>query len=188
MESLFSTNEKKKKGEFFDLNEIRTEFKKNPWLDLRELSSDEKTELKGRFSFSDVEEIFHSEEELAEAGIIEYKKENGVNLLKIHIDRQNFEQLSTLVPELNSPFFELFGPKANKGVSEGEYLEMMEYTFEQEVTPLLRNSQIEAAVSVAGSLISHEGGRREGNTVYFDIPVLELLLLKTPLDYSITFR
>jgi len=43
-------------------------------------------------------------------------------------------------------------------------------------------------VDVNGEIVSQSGGVREGNTVSFELPVVELLTLESPRRYAVEFR
>ena len=52
----------------------------------------------------------------------------------------------------------------------------------------IKESVLEATVTVPGSVESQSGGKLDGSTVSFSIPLIRVLLLEEPLDYSIIYR
>jgi hypothetical protein len=188
MDELFSLEAEKDSTTFFDLDKIRKDFDEKDEIVLERLESPNPRRLEGEFNFSNVERIFASEESLEESGVLRYSSNGSSHTLSIYLSKDNFHTLSTVIPELDSPFFELFGPEANQNVSREEFLEMMEYTFDEEIRPLIETSVIEASITVDGRLIDQAGGKAEGNTVTFQIPLIDVLLLHEPLRYSLSFR
>ena len=178
-----------KDGKFFDVEKTKEGFMKMEEVTLISLSSPSPNEMEGEFSFKDVEAVFKNEEELTQAGIITFSRRGGESTLKVHLDNRNFRQISSFSPALKNPLFEMFGHQENDDTTEGEYLEMIEFAFGEEGVKGLKASIIELAVTVQGELISQEGGKRKGkNQVIFNIPMIDLLLLQKPMDYSITFK
>ncbi len=188
MDDLFTLEAEEKRDDFFDLEKIRKDFAEKDEIVLERLESPDPRRLEGEFNFSNVERIFASEESLQESGVLRYSSDGNSHTLSIHLSKDNFHTLSTVIPELDSPFFDLFGPEANQNVSREEFLEMMEYTFDEEIRPLIESSIIEASITVEGRLIDQAGGMVQGNTVTFQIPLIDVLLLHEPLSYTLSFR
>jgi hypothetical protein len=67
-------------------------------------------------------------------------------------------------------------------------MEMIEFMLGDEGPPGLNASFIELEVIVKGKILSQSGGQMAGNSVLFRIPLIRVLLLDQPLDYSIVFR
>lgn len=175
-------------GELFDLDEIRADFEENPALSLQELGTPQPNVLQGTFQFSDVEEVFQEEEELQQAGIVSLRNSGGTYTLDLRLNRDNFADISALFPALENPLMDMFGPLANEGVSESEYIEMMQFAFDSAVVPAIQQSVIEARVVVDGAIVDQRGGTVTGNQVVFRIPLIRILLLDQELSYSLSFR
>jgi hypothetical protein len=75
-------------------------------------------------------------------------------------------QLSALFPLLKDPVFAQLGPQVNDTISDDDYL----------------------SIDPEGDIISQTGGTVSGGAVTFRIPLLRLLVLDKPLDYSVTFK
>jgi hypothetical protein len=52
----------------------------------------------------------------------------------------------------------------------------------------VKKSFIEVAIRPEGEIVSQTGGVVSNGTVVFRIPLLRLLVLDKPLDYSVTFK
>jgi hypothetical protein len=74
-----------------------------------------------------------------------------------------------------------------------QYTEYLVWALEEyeDAGPLrekIASSSIELRVTVTGELLSQTGGVRNGNTVTFDVPLVELLTLSSPRRYAVEFR
>jgi hypothetical protein len=65
---------------------------------------------------------------------------------------------------------------------------MIELALGAEGAAKLKTSTIETRVAVKGTLVSQEGGAVSGGVVTYRTPLLRVLLLDKPVDYSIVFR
>ncbi len=175
-------------GEVFDLEEIRSDFSANPAVTLLSVGLPQPNTLSGSFQFTDVEEVFTEEEELRQAGIVQLESSGDRYTLLVRLNRENFANITTLFPALENPLMDMFGPSANAGVSESEYLEMMEFAFDSAVVPAIRESYVEARILVDGAVIDQQGGIIVGDEVIFQIPLIRVLLLDERLEYSLTFE
>ena len=53
---------------------------------------------------------------------------------------------------------------------------------------LIRNSMITTTIKIDGKLISQKGGKAKGNSVTFETPLIRVLMLDQPIEYSIRFK
>jgi len=178
----------KEKGKLFDVDKIKEDFAKKPGLNLKKISSPKPSILEGEIVFSDVAQVFKNEAKLTQAGVISYQKSDGKNKLRVHLERGNFSQVTALNPVFQNSFFKTFGPEDNEGVSEEEYLDMMSIVFDEQGPVAVKASVIELKVTVKGQILSQTGGKQSGNSVVFTMPLIQVLLLNKPIDYSIVFK
>ena len=80
------------------------------------------------------------------------------------------------------------GPQVNDTISDAEYLDMIKFSLGDEAPGLLKKSFITLTIDPEGEIISQTGGTVSGSSVVFRIPLLRMLVLDKPLDYSVTFR
>jgi hypothetical protein len=106
----------------------------------------------------------------------------------VHLDRKNFSQLLELAPFLKNPLFEGLGPQENDDATEAEYLELIDLALGAGGAATLKASYIETTVLVKGRVVAQTGGTAVPGGVVFRIPLLRVLLLDKPLDYSLTFK
>ncbi len=110
------------------------------------------------------------------------------NSFTFFLSLDNYDELCTLIPFLEDPNFEVYGPKYNEGMSEDDYLEMMLYILGDNAPDDIRNSVIQIAITAPGEITSSENVRIEGNRAIFEFPLLSFLLLESPLTFSISWQ
>jgi len=187
-EFLGEENSDLPKGQIYDVEQMKKDFDENEGVDLIRLESPKTEVLEGEFRFQNIEEVFSREEELTQAGMLTFRKKGDVYDLQVRLERDTFPQLYDFAPILKTPFFEMFGPMENAGVSKEEYLEMLEYALGEKGPPGVLNSEIKLTVNVEGEVLDQQGGKFENGKVVFRIPLIKVLVLNEPLEYGIQFR
>jgi hypothetical protein len=177
-----------KSGQLFDLKEIRKGFESKPGITVRKLASPRPEVLEADLAFRSLQEVFAADVALKSAGVVTFTQANGTRTVKLHLDRANYKQLSALFPGVSNPLVEGMGPQANDTITEAEYLEMITFSLGEEGPALVKKSFIDVAIRPEGEIVSQSGGTVSGGTVLFRIPLLRLLVLDKPLDYSVTFK
>jgi hypothetical protein len=188
MGGLVTEESELEEGTLFNLDKIRADFDKNPTIAVVKLESPKPEILTGRFSFENIEEVVRFDQDIANVGVVSYSEKNGEKTVSLFVDRQIFAQLIQYAEILQNPMVEMFGPLANEGVTEEEYIEMMSYALGEEGGKYIMDSYIEVVVKVDGTLVSQKNGTTIPGGVMYKIPVIRVLLLDTPLDYSLTFK
>ncbi len=191
LSDLISDEDRKRMedGQFFDLARIRNDFSKRKGVSLESLESPVPERLTGSFSFSDINTAVTDAGKMKNPGIFSFKREGGVSRLSVRISIDTIGELLRQNPSLNSPLMENFGPLANQDLSESDYLDMMEYMLGEESRQGILDSRVDITVKVKGRIISQTGGSKSGSSaVKFSIPLIKILVLKEPLDYSVSFK
>ncbi len=187
MAELTGEIELSEQSTIFDIEKIRAGLNQKPGVNVTRLVSPIPEVVEGSFTFRNIEEVFNNEALLTQAEVMGFTCEDNVNRLKLHLDRGNFKHIYSLFPILASPVVQSFGPLENEGTSEQEYLEMMEFALGEEGPEGIRDSFINLVIKINGRLLSQSGGTTNEEGVSFQIPLIRVLLLDQPLDYSITF-
>ena len=177
-----------KEGKLFDLKEIQKGFEGRPGITVKRLASPKPESLEVDIAFRSIQEVFASDDALKSTGVISFTQSNGARTVKVHLDRTNYKQTSTRFPGLSNPLFEGMGPQVNDTITEAEYLEMIKFSLGDEGPALVKKSFIEMSIRPEGEIVSQTGGTQTNGTVVFRIPLLRLLVLDKPLDYSVTFK
>ncbi len=103
---------------------------------------------------------------------------------RLYLDLDNYPELERIVPFMADENFETFGPRYNVGMSEDEYLEMIMYILGEEGPPAIEESVISLRLNTPGKILASEGGTKESsNTIRFDIPLIDILLLAEPVSF-----
>ena len=108
--------------------------------------------------------------------------------LRAHLDRKNFSQLLELAPFLKNPLFEGLGPQENDDATEAEYLELIDLALGRRRRRGTEGLGHRDHDPVKGQVVAQSGGTVVPGGVLFRIPLLRVLLLDKPLDYSLTFK
>ncbi len=173
---------------FFDLTEIKRSFQENESARLISIVSPRPESLAMEIAYNSIAEVFSSKKEFQEAGILSLSKGYEATTLRLKLNRSNFKQISQLFPMLDNPLFQGLGPQENDDTTEEEYIELIELAMGEEGALALQKSFLETTIKIKGTLISQSGGTVTGDGVVFKIPLIRILLLDKPLEYSLVFR
>jgi hypothetical protein len=176
------------KGKIFNIPQLEKDFAEKQTVTLKDIISPSNEKLKGFFSFDDIELVFIDQAKLTESGIISLIEQGDKKILKLNLNKKNYRQVSDLFPIIETPLFEMFGPQDGEYITEDEYFGMVELAFGEDGAEGLHRSFIELKVNVQGSVISQQGGIIRDNSVIFKIPIIKVLTMNEPLQYSIVFR
>jgi hypothetical protein len=172
----------------FDVEEIEKGFTERDNVRLLAIGTPSPDTLDMKLEYTSIEEVFSSERELRESGIIRFEKVSQGYSVQFHLDRKNFPAVMTFLPALQNPIFEGLGPQENDDTTEEEYYELMDLALGEGGAESVRNAYIETKVNVRGQLISQTGGTITPGGVTFSVPLIRVLLLDKPLDYSLVFK
>jgi hypothetical protein len=106
----------------------------------------------------------------------------------VHSDRKNFKELSAVFPAMNGAAFEGIAPQEQDTTTESEYLEMIQFTLGPDGPAALKASFFDLVVKPEGTIVSQTGGTVTNGSVTFRIPLIRVLLLDKPLDYSLVWK
>ena len=114
---------------------------------------------------------------------------SGPSTLRVHLDRDNYRELTSLFPVLDHPLLVSLGPQQDLEVTDAEYLEMMGFVLGDEGPPAIEASAVTVRVAIDGRILEHDGGElQEDGSLLITIPLLRILVLDEPLDYTIVFE
>jgi hypothetical protein len=140
------------------------------------------------FTFSSLEELLRDLNKRESQTIVQVVQSGSDTTLLIHLDLENYPQLARMIPFLADPNFETFGPLYNEGMSEEEYLDMISYILGEEGPPSIEESVISLRLTAPSVIKRQSGGIHESpNSIRFDIPLIDFLLLAEPIEFSATW-
>ncbi len=175
---------------FFDLEAIREGFASNEDVVLEDLDSPHKLSLNGSFSFKTVESMLQKMDK-GSAGekMISFSRSGGVSRMDLVLNRETVNRLMTENEAFRNPLVESFGPASTEGMNRSDYLDMMEFAMGEESRRGISDSRLTVTVRTDGMISEQKGGTRVNeNTVRFDIPLLDLLMLEKELHYSLSYK
>ncbi len=120
--------------------------------------------------------------------LIALERSGSRRTLRVHLDAATYAAIKPLVPGSDNELFEVLGPQETDPYTEAEYDDVLAFTVGGEAPKWVRASRIEAIVRVPGRVISQQGGRIEADAVRFEIPLLDVLLLRKPLVYTVEYE
>ncbi len=140
------------------------------------------------FTFSSLEQLLDDLNARQKQSIVKIEEHGRETTLKIYLDLDNYPQLEKIIPFLADPNFETFGPRYNEGMSDAEYLEMIDYILGEEGPGAIEESLIALRINTPKNILSHSGGTKESSSsIRFEIPLIDFLLLAHPIEFSVTW-
>jgi hypothetical protein len=109
---------------------------------------------------------------------------------EININLQNSPQiLESLSEEIAAYLNALMAPIASgEKMSKQEYIELVSSIYSKAVSDEIAASRIRASIDFPGTITACRGGTFTGRRAEFNISLLDLLVLETPLTYEVTWR
>jgi len=97
--------------------------------------------------------------------------------------------LDYLSPDIRDYLNALMAPIATEEkMSKTEYLELVASFYNKPISDEIASSRIRLSVDLPGAVTSVKGGTFSGKKAVFDIPLLDLLVLETPLSYEVNWK
>jgi hypothetical protein len=108
----------------------------------------------------------------------------------IEVDRVSGPEILALIsPEVVDYLSMLMAPVATGEVlSRAEYLGLVRSVYGKAVTDEIAAARIYASITFPRPISRIRGGTASGNRADFDVPLLELLVLETPLSYEVSWK
>jgi hypothetical protein len=99
------------------------------------------------------------------------------------------EILSMLSPDISDYLSALMAPIATgESLEKAEYLELVGTVYGKAISDEISNSRIRASIGFPAVVRSVKGGNSTGRQADFNIPLVDLLVLETPLNYEIIWN
>jgi hypothetical protein len=120
-------------------------------------------------------------------GFISLAPEGDAIRLGIRLSRETGPGILSLVsPEITDYLSVLMAPIATgETVSASEYLDLVASVYGKDIAAEIGRGRIKASIDFPGPIRSVKGGSFSGNRASFDIPLLDLLVLESPLEYEV---
>jgi len=120
---------------------------------------------------------------------IVFEQKNG-GRCEININRSNGPVILELLSrEIADYLNALMAPIATgENLSKTEYLELVAFMYSKAVSDEIAGSRIRASIDFPGVITGVKGGTFSGRRADFDISLLDLLVLETPLSYEVQWK
>jgi hypothetical protein len=124
------------------------------------------------------------------SGFIVFEEEGAGGRLRIRLNRELGPDILTLIsPEVTDYLSALMAPIAtSEALSRSEYLELVGSVYGKPIADEISRASIRASVDFPGPIRSVQGGKFSGKRAEFDVPLLDLLVLESPLAYEVTWN
>ncbi|MBN1696876.1 MAG: hypothetical protein JW881_05130 [Spirochaetales bacterium] len=174
--------------DIFEIQEIKKELGKQEGVKALTVTSPSQEKLEVTLSFTRIARLLHLQSENTLTPLLTFKNSQGLKILHFHLEKENYTIITELFPILDNPVFQNLAPQPKENISQREYLDIVEFAMGEEGRIAVKKEIVKVTVTVKGTIVSQKGGYIKDGIVYFDIPLLDVLLLSEPLDYEIVFR
>jgi hypothetical protein len=123
-------------------------------------------------------------------GFINFEQNSGGGRMLINVNRQTSPQiLSLFSSEISDYLSALMAPIATGEVlTRAEYLDLVTSVYNRGVSDEISASRVYIEVSLPSAVRSVRGGTFSGRQAIFDVRLLDLLVLETPLSYEVVWN
>jgi hypothetical protein len=171
----------------FDAARVKQGIEKRPGFKVTRIATPTPETLEMDLAFEDIRSLVENGNQPGNDGIISVTRKDGLTTVALHLDRSGAKKMSGLFSDVSNPAFKEMSPREQRTRTEEAYLEAIEFAVGKEGPPLVKSSFLELTVKVDGEIVSQTGGKIAGGAAVFRVPLLRMLMLDKPLDYSVTF-
>ena len=123
-------------------------------------------------------------------GFIRFNQNSGGGSFVLNISRGNstgiFERLS---PEIAEYLYALMAPLVTgEEMTRAEYLEEISLFYNKPISDEIAASRIRVSIDFPGQITAAKGGTFSGKRANFDIPLLDLLVLESPIVCEVNWK
>jgi hypothetical protein len=126
------------------------------------------------------------------SGFISFEQKNsaGEGYCAVNLNLSSGPQILTLIsPEISMYLNALMAPIATGEIlTKPEYLTLVGSVYGKGIADEISGSAIRASVNFPGAIQRVKGGTFSGRKADFEIPLLDLLVLETPLNYEVVWK
>jgi len=123
-------------------------------------------------------------------GFIDFEQSGSGGSFAVTINRYNGPIiLEILSPEIAAYLNALMAPLATgEELTKAEYLELVGSIYNRAISDEIAGARVRASIDFPGTVTSVNGGTFSGRRADFDILLLDLLVLETPVNYEVQWR
>jgi len=145
--------------------------------------------IEGKIDIGNINRLFLSVGGDAERFVKFEQGKNGGKCV-FYIDLENGPVFLNLIsPEIAAYLNVLMAPIATgEEMTKTEYLALVSSIFSKAVSDEIASSRINISIGFPGQVTSAAGGTVKGSLAVFEIPLLDILVLETPLTYEVNWK
>lgn len=174
---------------FFSADSLKKAVKDRKDLSLDSVEVPDQNTMKASFTVANIMKMGGKDKDASP--FFSLKASGSQKTLTFRLDRKNVARFPELMPSMDSGFFEMLAPPSLYGdeISEQEYRDNSLALFVgQKNLPAVDKSGAEIRITPPGKIVSQAGGRIEGNTFIATLPLLTVLVLDKPYEFSLTWK
>jgi len=145
--------------------------------------------IEGNLNIKNINSFLSSISASAEK-FVEFEQGKNGGKCRFYIDLSRGPEILNLIsPEIAAYLGVLMAPVATgEEMTKTEYLALVTSVFNKAVSDEIAASRLRVSVAFPGQVTSATGGKFTGKTAEFDIPLLDILVLETPLTYEVNWK
>ena len=116
-----------------------------------------------------------------------------VRKVTFHIGRDNYKALDEVFMISDNPILSGLAPQIDKPYSNKEYVDLLEYVFEdylekgESAQKILDKSFVQLNIKTSGKVLSSDKGSFKGNSIWIKLPLVDFLTLDKVVEFSFTY-
>ena len=116
-----------------------------------------------------------------------------VRTVKFHIGRDNYKALDEVFEISGNPILSGLAPQIDKPYSNKEYVDLLEYVFEdylekgESAQNILDKSYVQLNIKTSGKVLSSDKGSFKGNSLWIKLPLVDFLTLEKTIEFSFSY-
>ncbi len=199
LQSVFTDVSAEEAEQLFDPGQTKVMLEKSKTVRVKSIDASDKNKMKMKFAFKTLNQVLDEGNRQIESDVqADIKKvinltveKSGVKKVTFCLNKENFKSLTALIPEEAQSLVSLFAPPGYD-VDPDEYLEVLKLNFieysPEYIGEKIKDSKFSFKVNFGGQLISHKGGIQKGNSLTVEVPLLDILILKDPIEFEARFK
>ncbi|MDR2080127.1 MAG: hypothetical protein LBP74_10460 [Treponema sp.] len=146
--------------------------------------------IEGPIKISRIDEFLALPGNRGESRFIVYEQTPSGGRLALFLDRSSGPKLLALISrEVADYLSALMAPvSTGESLSKGEYLGLVTSIYGKDVADEIAGAKIRAFIDFPGPINTVRGGIYTGRRAVFEVPLLDILVLETPLNYEIRWN
>jgi hypothetical protein len=180
----------------FDIHKISSIISGLESVYLTDINSYSSNVLQMKLDFQDPGKIFANTKISGIPNVISFSSRNSggsiIKQLKLYLSQENFNAVTALVGMRDSELMDTFGPQENP-YSENEYLELMEFLFEEyessnNIRSIIKLSDIIINLDFDGEIVECSGCSGSDSSIEIIIPLLDIVTLEKPIEVIVEWK